>query len=163
MKIKLSDRLLHPELSNNFLSSQGKFTTETSYCQYHVKILKNEEIDWLKPWISERLREDVHPFLMTNTGNVFLYLPRNNAVYYYLPMTNTGDFIGYVANDFWEWFFDTFFTGDVFQELFGTNLFHLPVNESEILFAAPFLSDIPENYKAMSIEMAYEFIDAYQD
>ena len=31
MKIKLSDRLLHPELSNNFLSSQGKFTTETSY------------------------------------------------------------------------------------------------------------------------------------
>lgn len=161
MRIKFSDRLLHPELSNNFLSSQGKFTTETSYYNHHIKLLKNDDISWLSPLISGRLGEQIQPFIMTNTGNIFLYLPRNHAVYYYYPTDNTGDFIGSIVDGFWDWFFSEFFKKEPLEVLFGADLFHLPLKEDEILFIPPFLKDVPENYNPMTAEMALEFIDQY--
>lgn len=161
MKIAFSETPVKNELLNNFLYKQKQFVTETSYYNHHIKILKNKDISWLSPLISEKLGEQVQPFIMTNTGNVFLYLPRNNAVYYYYPTENVGDLIGSIVDGFWEWFFSEFFKEEPLEALFGADLFHLPLKEKEILFIPPFLKDVSDNYKPMIAEMAYDFIEQY--
>jgi len=161
VEIKFTKTPIHDKLSNNFLYMQKQFVTETSYFNNHIKILNNEDILWVSSLISERLGERVYPFIMTNTGNVFLYLPRNNAVYYYYPTENTGDLIGSIVDGFWEWFFSEFFKEEPLEALFGADLFHLPLKEEEILFIPPFLKGVPENYKPMIAEMGYDFIEQY--
>lgn len=144
------------DVSNNLLVKMNPKINKSNYQMNHIKILDEDLIRFVKSYVFKKTNLNVEPFMMTNIGDVFFYHAETESVYLYYSRLNELNKIFSIKEIDNSWFYDVFLKdSDVQKQVFNTELFHITLQEDEILLCPVFLKEIPENYKVIKTEMAF--------
>lgn len=163
MLLNKSDITSLKDISNNLLVKMDLDINKSNYQMNHIKVLDDELKDFLQSYILGRINLSVEAFMMTNIGDVFFYHAETGGVYIYYSRLNEMDKIFTIQEVDFSWFYDVFLKDkDIQKQVFNKELFGLTLRDDEILFCPNFLKEIPQNYKAMKIEMAFHLFSENQ-
>lgn len=152
----VSSVLKVPDLSDNFLVRNGIFFTKKEYFRNHIKIIDNKNLLWLREYLKEVTGECVDPFMMTNKGDLLVYLGDRNLIAFYYADLKSIDWICNYDEYTLGWLMDNFLTEKSLRPLFNKQFFRFDIEYSEILVLPAYEEDTKYNYKTVNVEVAYE-------
>lgn len=148
-----------PKISKNFLVRNGAPIQHSRFLGNHVKVLNNAEIKVYAKLLKRLCNQKLEPFLIVNTGNIFVYSKKENRIYIYFPsddycmdlMTATPDNINYLIEGY-------FSELSRIKLVFNSDLLEQPLKEDEILYAPSFSNQDTTSFIATEMKNAIELL-----
>ena len=128
-------------ISKNFLVKRGFNLIYSRYQNNHVKVLTNKEIKKYGKIASKVFDVKLEPFLMTNTGSMFLYSKKTNSIYLWGLDENCMNLFD-VNDELLSYLKYEYFTElSRIRYVFNDDLFSITLGEHESLFNFKHFSD----------------------
>lgn len=148
-----------PKISKNFLVRNGAPIQHSRFLGNHVKVLNNAEIKVYAKLLKRFCNQKLEPFLIVNTGNIFVYSKKENRIYIYFPsddycmdlMTATPDNINYLIEGY-------FSELSRIKLVFNSDLLEHRLKEDEILYAPSFSNQDTTSFMATEMKNAIELL-----